>query len=64
MDEPKTNAGEARAAQMRDRRIEDWLRTQVSPVYDATMADPGRTVPARDVFDEIRVHHAYGRKGL
>jgi antitoxin ParD1/3/4 len=47
-----------RALQERDAAIERWLREEVAPVYDAMQADPGRAVPAQEVFDMIRAHHA------
>ena len=34
------------------------LEQEIGPVYDAMQADPGRGVPARDVFASIRAHHA------
>lgn len=42
----------------RDAVVEKWLRDEVIPTYDAVMADPGKTVPADQVFDEIRTRHA------
>jgi antitoxin ParD1/3/4 len=36
---------------------EDWLRSEVAPVYDAYHADPSRGIPAEEVFDELRAHH-------
>jgi antitoxin ParD1/3/4 len=40
------------------RAVEHGLRDEVVPVYDAMQADPGRAVPAKEVFDMIRAHHA------
>ncbi len=34
------------------------LEQEIGPVYDAMQADPGRGIPARDVFASIRAHHA------
>lgn len=42
----------------RDAVVEKWLRDEVIPTYDAVMADPGKTVPVDQVFDEIRARHA------
>ena len=47
-----------RALQERDNAVEQWLREEVVPVAMATLADPGRAIPADDVFDEIRALHA------
>lgn len=47
-----------RALQERDRAVEDWLRNQVAPTYDAMLADPSRGIPASSVFDDIRALHA------
>lgn len=47
-----------RALKERDAAMERWLREEVVPVYDAHRANPGRAIPAEDVFDEIRRHHA------
>ena len=47
-----------RALKERDAAMEQWLREEVVPVYDAYQADPGRAIPAEEVFAEIRHHHA------
>jgi antitoxin ParD1/3/4 len=47
-----------RALQERDAAVERWLREDVAPVFDAMQADPGRGIPAKDVFASIRAHHA------
>lgn len=47
-----------RALKERDAAMEQWLRDEVVPVYDAYQADPSRGIPAEKVFDEIRRHHA------
>jgi len=46
-----------RALQERDAAVERWLREEVVPVATAMMADPGRAIPAKQVFDEIRSLH-------
>lgn len=47
-----------RALRERDEAMERWLREEVVPVYDAYHSDPGRGIPAEEVFAEIRRHHA------
>ena len=51
-----------RALQERDRAVEDWLRNQVAPTYDAMHADPSRGIPARSMFDDVRALHAQKTK--
>jgi hypothetical protein len=34
------------------------LHEEVGPVHDAMQADPGRGIPAKEVFDSIRTRHA------
>ena len=34
------------------------LNEAVGPVHDAMQADPGRGIPAQEVFDSIRTRHA------
>ena len=51
-----------RALQERDRAVEDWLRNQVAPTYDAMHADPSRGIPAQSVFDDIRDLDAQKKK--
>ena len=46
------------ALQDRDQTIEQWLREEVLPVYDAMVADPGRGIPLEDVDATIQAHHA------
>jgi len=47
-----------RALQERDAGVERWLREEVVPVYDAMQADSKRGIPAEQVMDAIRAHHA------
>lgn len=47
-----------RALQERDAAVERWLREEVAPVFDAMHADPGRGVPADDVFRTLGARHA------
>jgi antitoxin ParD1/3/4 len=46
-----------RALQERDAAMERWLREEVVPVHDAMQADPGRAIPAEQVFRRLRAHH-------
>ena len=46
-----------RALQERDAAVENWLREEVAPIYDAMKADPTRGIPAEKVFATIRAHH-------
>lgn len=47
-----------RALQERDAAVERWLREEVVPVATAMQDDPGRAIPAAEVFAEIRALHA------
>ena len=47
-----------RALQERDAAVERWLRDEVVPVAAAMQADPGRGIPAEQVFADIRALHA------
>lgn len=47
-----------RALQERDAAVERWLRDEVVPVATAMREDPGRGVPADQVFAAIRALHA------
>ena len=47
-----------RALQERDAAVEKWLREEVVEVCDAMRADPGRAIPAEQVFATIRARHA------
>jgi len=51
-----------RALQERDSVVEQWLRDEVVPVAMATLADPGRAIPASDVFAEVKALHALRKK--
>jgi antitoxin ParD1/3/4 len=42
-----------RALQERDAALEDWLRDEAAPIYDAMMADPARAIPADQVFEAV-----------
>ena len=47
-----------RALQERDQAVEKWLREEVVAVSDAMRDDPGRAIPADQVFATIRARHA------
>src|SRR5271156_3697268 len=47
-----------RALQERDAAVEKWLREEVAGVYDAMQTDPGRAIPAEQVFATVRARHA------
>ncbi|MBX9699746.1 MAG: type II toxin-antitoxin system ParD family antitoxin [Acetobacteraceae bacterium] len=47
-----------RALQERDAAVERWLREEVVPAFDEMQADPGRGIPAEQVFADIRALHA------
>jgi antitoxin ParD1/3/4 len=47
-----------RALQERDAAVEQWLREEVVPVYDAMRADPARGISAEQVMKSIRTRHA------
>jgi antitoxin ParD1/3/4 len=47
-----------RALQERDAVVENWLRSEVAPVYDAMKANPKRGIPAEKVFAELRARHS------
>jgi antitoxin ParD1/3/4 len=47
-----------RALQQRDAAMERWLREEVAPAYDATMADPSKRIPAERVLGEAAARYA------
>ncbi len=51
-------AGAMTADDEAKRRLEAVLVESVVPTYDAVMAEPGKTVPADQVFAEVRARHA------
>lgn len=50
------------ALQERDAAVEQWLREDVAPVYDAMRVEPERAVSLDAVFDEVRARHALRSK--
>lgn len=46
-----------RALQERDAAVDRWLREEVVGVAQAMQADPGRGIPAAQVFAELRDLH-------
>lgn len=47
-----------RALFARDRAVEAWLKTEVAAAYDATLADPNRTMSAQSVRARIAAEQA------
>jgi len=47
-----------RALEERDAAVERWLREEVVEAYDTFQADPGRAIPAREVFAAVRARRA------
>ncbi|MBX3502203.1 MAG: type II toxin-antitoxin system ParD family antitoxin [Alphaproteobacteria bacterium] len=47
-----------RALRQRDAAMERWLREEVVPAYDATMADPSKRIPAEKAFGEAAARYA------
>jgi putative addiction module CopG family antidote len=45
----------------RDRAVEDWMRGQVGPAYDALKADPSRALTAKQVRERLAAEHAKPR---
>lgn len=46
-----------RALMARDRAVENWLRDQVGPAYDALKADPSRAIPIDAVRAKLAAEH-------
>jgi antitoxin ParD1/3/4 len=46
-----------RALKERDAAMEQWLREEVVPVYDAYQSDPSRTISDKEVFESVRREH-------
>jgi antitoxin ParD1/3/4 len=46
-----------RALIARDRAVENWLRDQVGPAYDALKADPSRAVTVDQVRARLAAEH-------
>jgi len=46
-----------RALEERDAVVDRWVKTEVSPVYNAMQADPGRAGSSGQVADRVRIHH-------
>ncbi|MGE0424509.1 MAG: type II toxin-antitoxin system ParD family antitoxin [Reyranellaceae bacterium] len=47
-----------RALQQRDETVERWLREEVAPAFDATMANPSARIPAEKAFGEAAARYA------
>lgn len=50
-----------RALMARDRAMEQWLRDQVGPAYDALAADPARAVGVDQVRARLAAEHQKAR---
>lgn len=46
-----------RALMARDRAVENWLRGEVGPAYDALKADPSRALSADQVRARLAAEH-------
>ena len=51
-----------RVLMARDRAVENWLRQEVGPAYDALKADPARAVTVRQVRAMIAAEHKKATK--
>ncbi len=51
-----------RALQARDRAVENWLRQEVVPPYDAMKADPSRGRSVADVRASLAAEHEQATK--
>jgi antitoxin ParD1/3/4 len=47
-----------RALAERDAAVEQWLRSDVGPVYDAMKANPKHAVSLKKAFAAVRARHA------
>jgi putative addiction module CopG family antidote len=47
-----------RALQARDRAIDQWLRNEVAPAYDALKADPSRGLSLEETRQAMAERHA------
>jgi len=52
-----------RALQARDRAVENWLRQEVAPAYDAMKGDPSRGRSIADVRGSLAAEHKRAAKG-
>lgn len=50
-----------RTLMARDRAVEEWLREEVGPAYDALKADPSRAVTAQRVRARLAAEHRKAR---
>ena len=51
-----------RALQARDKAVENWLRQEVAPAYDAMKADPSRGRSVGDVRASLAAEHKRATK--
>jgi antitoxin ParD1/3/4 len=47
-----------RALMARDRAVDQWLRDEVGPAYDALKSDPSRAVTAKHVRARLAAKHS------
>lgn len=52
-----------RALAARDRTVENWLREQVVPAYEALKTDPERGVSSMQLREKLAVEHRKASKG-
>jgi putative addiction module CopG family antidote len=50
-----------RTLMARDRAVEQWLREQVAPAYDALKADPSRAVTPQQIRARLAAEHQKAR---
>jgi len=51
-----------RALQTRDHAVENWLRQEVGPAYDAMKKDPSRVLSVADVHSSLAAEHKRAKK--
>lgn len=52
-----------RALLARDRAVDNWLRDQVAPAYDALKADPSRAVTVEQLRTRLAAEHKKATAG-
>ena len=52
-----------RALQERDAAVDQWLKDEVVPTYDAIKADPSQRIAAKAVFVEVRARYSRRKAG-
>ncbi|WP_439500271.1 type II toxin-antitoxin system ParD family antitoxin [Bosea sp. (in: a-proteobacteria)] len=46
-----------RTLQARDAAVENWLRQEIVPAYEAYRADPSRAIPAEEAFARVEARY-------